>query len=135
MVGYAHPMHYFFAASPIRPPAGAAAGFLALGIIPPSSSCGRGITCTLITCPTRPAASAPASTAAFTAATSPLTNAVTMPLPALSQPIISTLAALSIASLPSIRATRPLHSSRPNASLGIGGPFDHEPVVTGHLPL
>src|SRR6187455_3451732 len=76
-----------------------------------------------MTVPTRPAASAPASTAAFTAATSPRTNAVTMPLPALSHPIISTLAAFSIASLPSIRATRPLHSSRPRASLGIAGPF------------
>src|SRR5678815_280018 len=76
-----------------------------------------------MTVPTRPAASAPASTAAFTAATSPRTNAVTMPLPALSHPIISTLAALSIASLPSIRATRPLHSSSPRASLGIAGSF------------
>src|SRR5882724_1885727 len=73
-----------------------------------------------MTVPTRPAASAPASTAAFTAATSPLTNAVTIPLPALSQPTISTLADLSIASVPSIRHTRPLHSSRPRASLGMG---------------
>src|SRR5258706_16381495 len=101
----------------------AAAGFFGLGIIPPRSSCGRAITCTLITVPTRPAASAPASTAAFTAATSPFTKAVTMPLPALSQPIISTFAAFSIASVPSINATRPLVSSNPNASLAMTVPF------------
>src|SRR4051812_4491060 len=106
------------------PPTGAAAGFFALGIMPPRSSWGRAMTCTLMTVPTRPAASAPASTAAFTAATSPRTNAVTMPLPALSQPIISTFAAFSIASVPSMRETSPLHSSRPSASLGIAGPFD-----------
>src|SRR3989440_4883626 len=109
---------YFFAVSAIRPATGAPApaGRLALGIIPPRSSCGRGMTWTLMTVPTRPADSAPASTAAFTAATSPFTKAVTMPLPALSHPIISTFAAFSIASLPSIRETRPLHSSRPSAS-------------------
>src|SRR5689334_21510650 len=77
-----------------------------------------------MTCPTRPADSAPASTAAFTAATSPFTNAVTMPLPALSQPIISTFAAFSIASVPSINATRPLVSSNPSASLAITVPFN-----------
>src|SRR4051794_36372443 len=109
--------HYFLIC------AGACApGVFFLGIIPPRSSCGRAMTWTEMTVPTRPAASAPASMAAFTAATSPLTNAVTMPLPALSQPIISTLAALSIASVPSIRDTSPLHSSRPSASLGIAGP-------------
>src|SRR5258706_3491619 len=46
-----------------------------------------------------------------------------MPLPALSQPIISTFAALSIASVPSIRATNPLHSSKPSASIAITFPF------------
>src|SRR5260370_1371568 len=73
--------------------------------------------------PPPPASSAPAPPAAFTAATSPFTNAVTMPLPALSQPTISTLAALSMASVPSIRETRPLHSRRPKASLAICSPF------------
>ena len=57
------------------------------------------MTCTLITSPIRPAALAPASVAAFTAATSPVTNAVTMPEPTLSQPRNSTFAAFIIASL------------------------------------
>ena len=39
------------------------------------------MTCTLTTSPIRPAAAAPASVAALTAATSPVTNAVTNPLP------------------------------------------------------
>ena len=42
----------------------------------PKSSWGRGITCTLTTSPIRLAAFAPASVAALTAATSPVTNAV-----------------------------------------------------------
>src|SRR6266850_2542025 len=86
------------------------------------------MTCTLMTWPIRPAASAPASMAAFTAATSPFTNAVTMPLPALSQPIISTFAAFSIASVPSIRATNPLHSSKPSASIAINISFHSCPA-------
>src|SRR3954454_9288424 len=80
------------------------------------SSCGRGITWTLTTSPIRLAAAAPASTAAFTAATSPATNAVTRPLPILSQPTSSTLAAFNIASLASTSATNPLHSIMPSAS-------------------
>jgi hypothetical protein len=40
---------------------------------------------------------------------------VTMPLPTLSQPIIVTLADLSIASLASISATSPLVSTSPSA--------------------
>jgi len=40
-----------------------------------TSSCGRGITCTLTTSPTVRAAWAPASVAALTAATSPMTTA------------------------------------------------------------
>src|SRR5688500_17736659 len=124
---------HFFAASAMRPPsplAVPAAAPLRLGIIPPRSSCGRGMTWTLMTWPMRPAASAPASMAAFTAATSPRTKAVTMPLPALSQPIISTFAAFSIASVPSIRATNPLHSSNPKASIGMASSFlDQLPVV------
>ena len=87
----------------------AAAAALAKVRTPPRSSCGRGMTWTLTTSPIRLAAAAPASTAALTAATSPATKAVTRPLPILSQPTSSTLAALSIASLASTRATNPLH--------------------------
>src|SRR5438128_282180 len=90
--------------------------FLAKGRMLPSSSCGRGITCTLTTSPIRLAAAAPASTAALTAATSPATKAVTRPLPILSQPTRSTLAALTIASLASTSATNPLVSIMPSAS-------------------
>src|SRR4051794_7829694 len=84
--------------------------------MPESSSCGRAMTWTLTTSPIRLAAAAPASTAAFTAATSPATNAVTRPLPILSQPTRSTLAAFNIASLASTSATNPLGSIMPNAS-------------------
>src|SRR5947209_2766991 len=83
----------------------------------PRSSCGRGMTCTPTTSPMRPAAAAPASTAAFTAATSPTTSAVTSPLPIFCQPSICTFAAFSMASLASIRATRPLVSIIPSASI------------------
>ncbi len=76
------------------------------------------MTWTLITSPIRLAAAAPASTAALTAATSPTTNAVTMPLPTLSQPASSTLAALSIASVASTSATNPFVSIMPSASSG-----------------
>src|SRR6185295_486076 len=44
-------------------------------------ACGRGMTCTETSSPTRRAAAAPASVAAFTAATSPRTIAVTYPAP------------------------------------------------------
>src|SRR4051794_13830995 len=84
--------------------------------MPESSSCGRAMTWTLTTSPIRLAAAAPASTAAFTAATSPATKAVTRPLPILSQPTSSTLAAFNIASLASTSATNPLHSIIPSAS-------------------
>jgi hypothetical protein len=43
--------------------------------------CGRGMTWTLTSSPTLRAAAAPASVAAFTAATSPRTMAVTKPAP------------------------------------------------------
>ena len=66
--------------------------------------------------PTRSAAAAPASTAAFTAPTSPRTITVTRPEPIFSLPTSSTLAALSIASAASIAPTRPLVSTIPNAS-------------------
>src|SRR5205823_4775991 len=74
------------------------------------------MTWTPTTSPMRPAAAAPASTAALTAATSPTTNAVTRPLPIFCQPMRVTLAALTIASLASISATRPLVSIMPRAS-------------------
>src|SRR4051794_30518107 len=96
--------------------------------MPLRSSCGRAITWTLTTSPIRLAAAAPASTAAFTAATSPATKAVTRPLPILSQPMRSTLAAFSIASLASTRATNPLHSIMPSASTV-------ELAITGSLAI
>src|SRR5688572_14526212 len=78
--------------------------------------CGRGMTCTETSSPTRRAAAAPASVAALTAATSPRTMAVTYPAPIFSQPTSVTLAALTMASAASIMATRPLVSTIPNAS-------------------
>src|SRR4029453_3293086 len=79
-------------------------------------ACGRGITCTDTSSPTRRAAAAPASVAAFTAATSPRTMAVTYPAPIFSQPTSVTLAALTMASHASIMATSPFVSTIPSAS-------------------
>src|ERR1035438_8574236 len=81
----------------------------------PSSSCGRAMTTTLDSSPTRRAAAAPASVAAFTAATSPSTKAVTRPLPTFSQPANVTFAAFNMASDASKSATSPLVSIMPNA--------------------
>src|SRR5690606_27069630 len=50
-----------------------------IGTVLPRASWGFAITCTAATSPTRPAAAAPASVAALTAATSPRTIAVTRP--------------------------------------------------------
>src|SRR2546423_738833 len=86
------------------------------GIASSTLPCGRGITCTLTSSPTRRAAAAPASVAALTAATSPRTIAVTKPAPIFSYPISVTLAALTIASAASIIATKPLVSTIPSAS-------------------
>src|SRR5260370_24607909 len=58
---------YFFAAGAAPPP----------GKIFSTCSCGRGMTCTETSSPTRRAAAAPASVAAFTAPTSPRTITVT----------------------------------------------------------
>ncbi len=55
--------------------------------------------------------------AALTAATSPTTSAVTMPLPIFCQPINVTLAAFSMASLASTSGTSPLVSIMPRASM------------------
>src|SRR5687767_8410263 len=58
-----------------------ARAWFVIGIASSTLPCGRGITCTLTSSPTRRAAAAPASVAAFTAATSPRTIAVTNPAP------------------------------------------------------
>src|SRR3982750_3211550 len=74
------------------------------------------MTWTETTSPTRPAASAPASTAARTAATSPRRVMATKPLPTLCCSTNCTLAAFSAASHASTAATIPLVSIRPIAS-------------------
>jgi hypothetical protein len=68
-----------------------------------------------INSPTRPAASAPASTAAFTLPTSPRTIVVTKAPPIAIDLTTSTLAALHIASVASTRPTQPLVSIMPRA--------------------
>src|SRR5712692_2504792 len=93
--------------------------FFAPGRIFSTCSCGRGITCTATNSPTRLAAAAPASTAAFTAPTSPRTVTVTYPEPIYSLPVRTTLAALTMASEASIAPTKPLVSIIPNASLAM----------------
>src|SRR5205085_5412786 len=87
-------------------------------------ACGRGITWTETTSPTRSAARWPASVAAFTAATSPRTTAVTYPPPIFSYPTSSTLAALTIASAASTIPTKPLVSINPSASAMLRIPYD-----------
>src|ERR1700730_12196754 len=101
---------YFFIAGAPPPP----------GKIFSTCSCGRGMTCTETSSPTRRAAAAPASVAAFTAPTSPRTITGTSPEPIYSLPMRTTLAALTIASAASIEPTRPLVSIIPSASLDIG---------------
>src|SRR5687768_113516 len=90
--------------------------FIPIGRLSSTLPCGRGITCTLTSSPTRRAAAAPASVAAFTAATSPRTIAVTKPAPIFSYPTSVTFAAFTIASAASIIATRPFVSTIPSAS-------------------
>src|SRR5882672_4926179 len=82
-------------------------------------ACGRGITWTDTSSPTRLAAAAPASVAAFTAATSPRTITVTKPPPTYSLPISVTLAALTMASAASIAPIRPLVSTMPSAIMAV----------------
>src|SRR5437899_4588484 len=77
------------------------------------------MTCVLTTSPTLRPAAAPASTAAFTAPTSPRTIAVTKPASIFSQPTRVTLADFTAASAASIIATRPRHSIIPKASRSI----------------
>src|SRR2546426_1610427 len=74
------------------------------------------MTCTDTSSPTRRAAAAPASVAAFTAPTSPRTITVTYPAPIYSLPIRRTLAAFTMASAASTAPMRPLVSISPNAS-------------------
>src|SRR5213596_1198739 len=74
------------------------------------------MTWTPMSSPTRRAAAAPASVAAFTDPTSPRTIAVTRPASTFCQPTNTTLAVLHIASAASIIPTRPRVSTRPSAS-------------------
>src|SRR5215813_6177174 len=114
----------YFLPSPARP-SGRTASTLA---------CGRGITWTDTTSPTRSAARWPASVAAFTAATSPRTIAVTYPPPVFSKPTSSTLAALTIASAASTMPTNPLTSIIPRAS-AICLPHYLSTNFSGSLPV
>src|SRR5690349_13933414 len=74
------------------------------------------MTWTPISSPTRRAAAAPASVAAFTDPTSPRTIAVTRPASTFCQPTNTTFAVLHIASAASIMPTRPRVSTIPSAS-------------------
>src|SRR5437660_2007177 len=94
-----------------------------MGIDSSTLPCGRGITCTLTSSPTRRAAAAPASVAAFTAPTSPRTITVTYPAPIYSLPINTTLAAFTIASAASMAPTKPFVSIIPNASSDMQPPL------------
>src|SRR6478672_4861399 len=76
------------------------------------------MTCTPTSSPTLRAAAAPASVAAFTDPTSPLTMAVTSPASTFCQPTNTTFAVFTIASAASIMPTRPRVSTRPSASPG-----------------
>src|SRR5580692_4649771 len=96
-----------------------------LGSTAVRSSWGRGITCTLTTSPTLRAAAAPASTAAFTLATSPETNAVHNALPTFFQPTNSTFAALSMASVAHTSATSPLVSIIPMLGISFSPLLQH----------
>src|SRR5207302_5903761 len=74
------------------------------------------MTCTPMSSPTRRAAAAPASVAAFTEPTSPRTIAVTSPASTFCQPTKTTFAVFTIASAASIMPTRPRVSTMPSAS-------------------
>src|SRR4051812_15268863 len=120
-----------------------------IGKILSRPSAGRGITCTPTSSPTRRAAAAPASVAAFTEATSPRTIAVTSPASTFCQPTNTTFAALTMASAASTMPTRPRVSTIPSASPdqsfdigtaillraghGAGEPGLRDPPAGGHL--
>src|SRR5690606_6356272 len=86
-----------------------------------TSPCGRGITCTDTSSPTRPAAAAPASVAALTAPTSPRTMTVTYAAPVCTLPFSVTLAALTMASAASMAPTGPRVSTIPRAIIWTSG--------------
>src|SRR5215207_11004443 len=109
---------YFSLPPPARPPK---EPLVFCGRIISTSVCGRAITCTDTSSPTRRAAAAPASVAALTAPTSPRTITVTYPAPMYSLPINTTLAALTMASAASIEPIRPFVSTIPSASSVIVG--------------
>src|ERR1700744_5106820 len=79
------------------------------------SSCGRGMTWAETTLPTASAAAFPASTAAWTAPTSPATMIVIRPPPTCCLLTRRTLAALTMASAASVAPTRPNVSTMPRA--------------------
>src|SRR4029434_1220506 len=89
---------------------------LPVGSVSSRLACGRGMTCTDTSSPTRRAAAAPASVAAFTAATSPRPIAVTYTAPMYSSPTSTTSAVFTIASAASSAPIRPLVSISPKAS-------------------
>src|SRR3954468_12350381 len=74
------------------------------------------MTCTPTSSPTRRAADAPASVAAFTEPTSPRTMAVTRPASTFCQPTKTTFAVLTMASAASIIPIKPRVSIIPSAS-------------------
>src|ERR1044071_5806245 len=82
-----------------------------------TGSCGRAITCTATTSPTRPAAVCAASHAARTAATSPRTMMVVYPPPVFSYETSSTRAAFTAASAASTTAANERVSIIPSASV------------------
>src|SRR5436305_11378373 len=94
------------------------------------------MTCTPTSSPTRRAAAAPASVAAFTEPTSPRTMAVTRPASTFCQPTNTTLAVFTMASAASIMPTRPRVSTRPSASPGrsfaIGATILSDPPAGRH---
>src|SRR5262249_11793368 len=97
------------------PPDPPAAGY-EIGKIFSRSSAGRGMTWTPTSSPTRRAAAAPASVAAFTEPTSPRTIAVTRPASTFRHPTNTTFAVFTMASAASIMPTSPRVSIIPSAS-------------------
>ena len=105
----------------LHPPINGPKGYFFFGRTASTSLWGRAMTWTLTISPLMALmAWAPASVAAFTAATSPTTTAVTSALPTcVIGPASSTFAALSMASVPSTKATRPRVSIIPIACCDI----------------
>ena len=97
------------------------------------------MTWTPMSSPTRLAAAAPASVAAFTEATSPRTIAVTSPASTFCHPTNVTFAAFTIASVASTIPTNPRVSTRPRASpssgFGGAGGFGRSAIFQSRGPL